>query len=374
MVIVVNTRNLPDGFPEYYPWFMYETFKRITRNNPVHKFIFIVDSKSEQNNLTGDNIEIIKTDIAAKHPLLWKFWYDIKLPRLLKKYKATVFVSGDGCCSLTTKVPQCLIIHDLAFLHPSLFINKAWVNFYKKNTPKFLAKATIVATETEFVKQSIITNYKIPTDKVDVVFSGIDSNFQPANEDKKIITKQTYTEGREFFLYSGEIHPRNNLLKLLKAFSVFKKRQQTNMKLVLMGKLATGYQSFKEDLKSYKYRHDVVMMEETEMAEQIKIMGAAYGFVYPSLYDGIATTVLASIRCRVPVIIPQNSVMQGIVKDAALLIEANNHTDIADKMMLLYKDENLRKKLIENGQSIDDSYDWEKTAELLWQSILKTAG
>jgi glycosyltransferase involved in cell wall biosynthesis len=34
-------------------------------------------------------------------------------------------------------------------------------------------------------------------------------------------------------VYAGAIHPRKNLMNLLKAFSIFKKRQQTNMKLML---------------------------------------------------------------------------------------------------------------------------------------------
>ena len=42
-----------------------------------------------------------------------------------------------------------------------------------------------------------------------------------------------------------------------------------------------------------------------------------------------------------------------------------------DKMMLIYKDEKLRKELIEKGKIIAARYSWQRTAELLWQSILK---
>ena len=63
--------------------------------------------------------------------------------------------------------------------------------------------------------------------------------------------------------------------------------------------------------------------------------------------------------------------MQEIAKDAALYADANSHTDIANKMMLLYKDENLRKELILKGRQIVKQYSWDKTATLLWQSIEK---
>ena len=47
---------------------------------------------------------------------------------------------------------------------------------------------------------------------------------------------------------------------------------------------------------------------------------------------------------------------------------------MAEKMMLVYKDEDLRKKLIEKGRSVSGKYSWERTAGLLWQSVMKAVG
>ena len=160
-------------------------------------------------------------------------------------------------------------------------------------------------------------------------------------------------------------------MNLLKAFSVFKKRQQTNMKLVLAGKLANKYGSFQTDLQSYKYRNDVVMTAPVDESERIHIIGAAYGLIDPSLYAGAIVPVLEAMKCEVAVIIMAHLSMQDKVKEAVLYAEATSHTGIADKMMLLYKDENIRKQLIEKGKEIAKQYDWEKTAALVWQSILK---
>jgi hypothetical protein len=40
--------------------------------------------------------------------------------------------------------------------------------------------------------------------------------------------------------------------------------------------------------------------------------------------------------------------------------------------MLLYKDENLRSGLIEKGKKINELYSWDKSADLLWECIMKT--
>lgn len=374
MIIAVNTRFLLNNYLEGYGYFIFETFKRITSAHADHQFIFIFDRPFDERFVFGKNVIPVVTGPAARHPLLWKFWYDVKVPAVLRKHKADVFVSCDGFCSLTSKVPQCLVLHDLSFLHHPSFIKKVQLLFYKKYTPKFLAKARSIATVSEFSKKDIITRYKTDVSKIDVVFSAAKEVFQPLTDAAKEEIKNKYTGGKEYFVYAGAIHPRKNLMNLLRAFSVFKKRLQTNMKLVLAGRLAWKYESFAESLKSYKYRDDVVLTGYVPEDELVKIIGAAYGMVYPSLFEGFGVPVLEAMQADVPVITSEGSSMQEIVGDAALYADANNHTDIADKMMLLYKDEKLRKELIEKGRKVSKHYTWDKAAELLWQCILKACG
>ena len=371
MTIAVNTRFLLQDHLEGVGYFIYETFKRITAHHPEHEFIFIFDRPFDERFVFGKNVTAVVTGPPARHPLLWKLWYDLRIPSMLKKHKADVFVSCDGFCSLASKVPQCLVLHDLAFLHHPSFIKRSHLLYYKKNTPKFLEKAKTIATVSEFSKKDILAHYKIESNKIDVVFSAARDIFHPGSEEEKASVKNKYTEGKEYFLYTGAIHPRKNLMTLLKAFSAFKKRQQTNMKLILTGRLAWKYGSFTESMKTYKYRNDVIMTGYVQEEELVKITGAAYGLIYPSLFEGFGVPVLEAMQCDVPVITSAASPMQEIAKDAALYADANSFTDIADKMMLLYKDENLRKQLIEKGRQTARQYSWDKTADLLWASILK---
>lgn len=371
MTIAVNTRFLLNDYLEGYGYFIYETFKRITAAHPEHEFVFVFDRPFDKRFVFGANVKPVVTGPPARHPLLWKLWYDIKLPAVLRKYKADVLVSCDGFCSLVTKIPQCLVVHDLAFLHYPSFNKKSHLSFYKRNTPKFLAKAKSVATVSEFSKKDILAAYNADPEKIDVVYSASKEIFSPVSDEDKAATKNKYTGGKEYFVYAGAIHPRKNLMNLLKAFSVFKKRMQSNMKLVLAGRLAWKYESFSENLKSYKYRGDVILTGYVPEEELVKIIGSAYGLVYPSLLEGFGVPVLEAMQCDVPVITSSASSMQEIAGEAALYVAPDDHTDIADKMMLLYKDEKLRNELIRKGQLVAKQYSWDKTAALLWQSILK---
>ena len=373
MVIAVNTRFLLTGYLEGYGYFIYESFKRIVKNNPQHQFVFIFDRPHNEQFVFAPNITSVIAGPPARHPLLWKLWYDIKVPAILRKVKADVFVSCDGFCSLHTKVPQCLVVHDLSFLHFPSFIKKSHLLYYRRNTPKFLAKASRVATVSEFSKKDIEDTYKVAAGKTDVVYSASKEIFQPVSAAVKSEVKEKYTAGKEYFIYTGAIHPRKNLMNLLKAFSLFKKRQQTGMKLVLAGRLAWKYESFTKSLETYKYRNDVVLTGYIDEAELARLTGAAYAMVYPSLFEGFGVPVLEAMQCGVPVITSSDTSMQEIAKEAALYAAPGDINEIAEKMMLIYKDENLKKQLTEKGKLVAAQYSWDKTAELLWDSILKAS-
>ncbi len=131
------------------------------------------------------------------------------------------------------------------------------------------------------------------------------------------------------------------------------------MKLVLAGRLAWKYEAFTKSLQSYKYRNDVVMTGYVEEAELARIIGSAYGLIYPSLFEGFGVPVLEAMRCEVPVITSAGSAMQEIAGDAAVYADAESHTAIADRMMRLYKDEQLRKELIQKGRKLAASYSFQ---------------
>ncbi|HEY6506290.1 MAG TPA: glycosyltransferase family 1 protein [Chitinophagaceae bacterium] len=372
MKIAVNTRFLLNEYLEGYGYFLYETFQRITRAHPEHEFIFIFDRPFDNRFVFAENVTAVLAGPPARHPLLWKLWYDVKIPAVLKKYKADVFVSCDGFCSLTTKIPQCLLVHDLSFLHYPSFIPKTHFLFYKYYTPKFLRKAKNIMTVSDFSKRDILSHYGTETGNISIVPNAARDIFQPVTESEKEAVKNKYSGGREYFVYAGAIHPRKNLVNLLKAFSIFKKKQKSNWKLVLAGRLAWKYKSFVENLKTYKYREDVVLtgyLEEKELAE---LVASAYALIYPSVWEGFGVPVLEAMKCNVPVITSENSAMQEIAGEAALYINPADHQDIAAKMLLLYKDEGLRSRLIQKGRMKSEEYNWDRSAGLLWQCIMNT--
>ena len=372
MRIVINTYGTIKNTSRDYRNFVSESFRRIVKDHPEHEFIFISYKYFNQEVIEAENMIRVLSDSPGNNPIAWKWWYDVKIPALLKKHNADLFVSCNGCCSLTTKVPQCLLVNDLSFLSFPEFVKKSHLLFYKRYVPRFLQKVKSIVVVSESIKNELVKNYGTTLEKVTRVNSAPAEIFKAISDTEKILTKEKLTEGKEYFFYSGPIRPDKNLINLLKAFSIFKKTQQSSMKLVLAGDIMKDYKSFSENLKTYKYRNDIVMLPEVSEIELVKLIGAAYTLINPSFYDGFGISAIEAMQAEIPVLTSVNTATKEIAGDAALYLNPSIFSDIAAQMMTLYKDEELRSKLIEKGKLISEKQSWDKTAKLLWQSIEKS--
>lgn len=369
MRIAVNAIFLQKGQLEGYGHYVKEIFSRIAKAHPEHEFIFVHDRPHNDAFNFAPNIISITVSPPARHPLAFTYWYDIKVPLALRKYKVDAWVQPYGFCSLTTKIPQVLLVHDLAFLHHPQFI--PWYHrwYYQMFTRKFLRKAKSIISVSDFTKADIIKHYAIPDKKITVVKGAAGNRFEPLSWQYKEEVKAGFADGREYFLFTGGIHPRKNLMNLLKAFSLFKKWQHSNMKLLVAGRLAWQYDAILEKLKSYKYRDDVVLLGYLPDEQLAKITASAYALVYPSFFEGFGLPIIESMQCGVPVITSNTSSMPEIGGDAALYADPSNPDSIAKQMLILYKDESKRALLAEAGKIQAAKFSWDKAAGQVWQNI-----
>lgn len=363
MRIAVDARALQADTISEYSTFTREVMLGLATLYTEHQYIFLSDSPIDPSfNLPG-NITTATLTPKPTNVLLYKWWYDVKVPLALKKHKADVFICTSGLCSLTTSIPQVLIVHDLAFRHNPVFLAKGSLFFFRNFTRKFLKKAEIIVTLSDFIKQEIISTYSIPAQKTTVIGNAAGSSFKPLDWEEREKVKEQYAEGCEYFVFTGGLHPGKNLVNLLKAFSIFKKWQKTNMKLVVI--INSGkYEDQAEKLNSYKYKNEITLAKNLSVDELAQVTGGAYAMIFPSFYEGFGAAVLEAMQCEVPVITSPGSSMSEIAGDAALYANPGSPEELAEEMKRIFKDEQLRDKLITAGKERVKDYTWDKTTAL----------
>lgn len=372
MRIAVNTRLLMKGKLEGVGWFAHQTLSRIVHLHPEHQFIFFFDRVFDPSFIFGDNVLPVVLNPQARHPFLYYWWAEQMVPGALKKYEADAYFSPEGLGCLHTNVPTCITIHDLAYAHYPLHMDRLHRWHYAKFYPKYAAKAKRIVAVSEYTKKDIVKQFGVEEDKIDVVYNAGHAAYQPLPFDAREKIKEKYTGGNEYFLFTGAIHPRKNIINLLKAFVKFKRRQHSNMKLLMVGRMAWQTTEIEEAKNKMPFKEDVIWTGYMDVSELAKITASAYAMVYPSLFEGFGIPIVEAMECEVPVIVSDTSSMPEVGGKAALLVNPESPDDIADKMSAIYKDENLRNRLIAETSLQKQKFNWDQSAAKLWDSIMKT--
>lgn len=374
MIIAVNTRLLIKDKLEGIGWFTYETLKRITRNNPEHEFIFIFDRKYSQEFIFSDNVKPVIAHPQARHPALWYLFFDWGVPGILRKYKPDLFLSPDGWLSLRTRVRSLPVIHDLNFFHYPEFIPWHVRKYYNHFFPRFINKADRIATVSKYTQQDIMSRFNIPEDRIDIVYNGASEKLKPLKRNEQDKVRQKFSDGCPYFLFIGLIHPRKNLTNLILAFEKFKQSVYSNVKLLIVGSRKWWTPDVRTAWENSKFKDEILFTGRVSSEDLRMITASAISLVYASYFEGFGIPLLEAMYCDIPVITSKVSSMPEVGGNAALYVEPSSVSSIKEAMLKLFCDTNIRDDLINKARKQRSRFTWDKTADKLWDSILKCMG
>ena len=372
MNIAVNTRLLIQNKLEGIGWFTYESLKRITVQHPEHHFYFIFDREYDPAFLFADNITPIIQFPQARHPLLYYTWFEVALPRLFEKIKPDLFLSPDGFLSLKSEVKSLTVFHDLNFEHYPEDIPYWTRRFYRHYYPKYASKAARIATVSRFSREDIVRQYHIPIEKIDVVYDGYNEAYHPLSGLEKQQIRDEYTDGQPYFVFIGSLHPRKNLANLFRAFDLFKKSNPSDVKLVIVGARRWWTRDIDGAYNKMNFSDDVIFTGRLNINQLSGILGSALALAYVSYFEGFGIPIVEAFRCDTPVITSEVTSMPEVAGDAALLVDPFRPESIAEALYKAYQYESIRSDLVLRGRKRKDIFSWQRTADLLWESIEKT--
>jgi glycosyltransferase involved in cell wall biosynthesis len=371
MNIAVNTRLLLKDKLEGIGTFAFESLRRITGKHKEHNFIYLFDRPFSEEFITSSNITPVVVPPPTRHPLLWYWWLEKKLPAVLKQHKADIFFSPDGFIPLNLSIPSHTVIHDLNFEHYPADLPWSARKYYRHFFPRFAAKANRIATVSEYSKKDISSLYHVDPQKIDVVYNGSVTEFSPLSEEEKTATRNEYSGGQEYFVYVGSLHPRKNIPRLLQAYEEFRKHSGKRVKLLLIGSKASWAPQNEEQVRKMKFGGDVHFTGRMGVKKLRYLLGSALALTYVPYFEGFGIPIVEAMSAGVPVICSNKSSMPEVAGDAALLIDPFFIGSITEAMLNMAGDEALREKLITKGHKQAEKFSWERTASLLWESILR---
>ena len=97
----------------------------------------------------------------------------------------------------------------------------------------------------------------------------------------------------------------------------------------------------------------------------IKLIRGSDILIQPSLHEGISTTILESMACKIPIIATNVGGNQELIihGKTGILIEPNASKELLDSIVQLYSDQTLKEKIIQDAIITVQNYDWQKIGQ-----------
>jgi glycosyltransferase involved in cell wall biosynthesis len=291
-----------------------------------------------------------------------------QIKRVLKQQAASILITGTPLFGAFAKTKTCLLTTSLL----SSPENKSLSFFERKLQNIVFKNAGLICTAWEHEKNKIVDKYKITREHVHVIHHGLNVVSHEVSFEKRELIKSRYAADSEYFLLTLESLSTEETFIFLKAFSIFKKKLKSTMKLLVSFTNHSNSDQFNMELKAYRYKDDIIIT--IPGVPFTELLYGSYAIILNKLEQSQTPFALQTLVSKSPVICFNDSFSTEIFGDAALYFYKTNPEEIAEKMILIYKDEQLRQTLSEKQGDRHPFFSWHSSAMHLLQSIEKACG
>lgn len=288
-------------------------------------------------------------------------WMQTSLPLRTLLHRDPVIFSTGSEGSLVPLVPQVVTVHDIIpILFPQFHPHASEVIFFRYLLPRILRRSAAVIAVSQSTKRDIVRRYNLSAEKVHVIYEGYDTElFRPCQDTQTI--NRTYGLD-QYIHYAGNILPHKNVARLIEAFALI--AADIPHQLVLQGGSDSKYAAYLEEMiKERGLEQRVVFPGYVPLDHLPYLYGGASVFATVSLSEGFGLPPLEAMACGTPVIASRTSSLPEVVGDAGILVDPENPEEIAEAMLRIINDPELRAELSRKAVERAASFSWSKAAE-----------
>lgn len=337
-----------------------ENLAQIDKRNEY--VIFLLDKEYDKFKLPAKNFRKVK---VFSH---WYSWREqVILPFEFLKERADLMHFPHFNSPVFYFGKSIVTIHDIT---PFFFPGHKMNSRLRKNAFRFvfnssIKKASVVIAVSGSTKNDIVKHFGLKSDKIEVIYEGVDENFKILPNRGKIIEKLNarYNIQKPFIFYTGVWRNHKNITGLIRAFAMLKKELGGKYQLVLGGKEDPFYPEVKKTIRDLKLEKDIICPGFIPAGELCQFYNICSLFVIPSFYEGFGLVGLEAFACGAPVVSSGITSLPEVLGKAALYFDPRNTDQMASVMSEALKNTETQGRMIQDGFKQAQKYSWRRMAE-----------
>ncbi len=255
-------------------------------------------------------------------------------------------------------------IHDISFEdRPELF--RPLHRFGLRSlVPRSIRRAEKVLAVSQWLKDAIVEFYDIAPEKIVVTHLAAGQNFYPRNvESARAFMAANFGITTPFLLYVGNIVPGKNVDGTLRAFASLRRNSSMrSTKLVIAGPKLWGWAAVCSLIEELKLQDEVICTGYVSQESLPQFYTACDVFLFPSFSETFGLPVLEAMSCGAPVVASTRGALPEVTDGAALLVNPEDPTEIAEAIYKVLNYSSCRADLQRWGIERSRAFSWEATA------------
>jgi glycosyltransferase involved in cell wall biosynthesis len=220
-----------------------------------------------------------------------------------------------------------------------------------------------IVVGSEFSRRQAGRELGVPTEKMSVVYYGVDPRFRPAPKPEALVQRWSLA-GRPVALFLGGLKERKNLSFLLDVWSdVVRERAESRLVLAGSGPLAEPLRRRAAQLGLARH---VIFAGYVPEREKVDYYNLADAVLFPSFMEGFGFTVAESMSCELPVVVSDRGSLPELVSEGegGFLCDPSDRARFVERTLLLLSDPGMRAKFgAANRQRVDRMFRWSHCAD-----------
>jgi glycosyltransferase involved in cell wall biosynthesis len=271
---------------------------------------------------------------------------------------------------LATKRPFAFTLHDMQERHyPEYFSrpNRAW-RLFKTNV--LARSAARIICESRFVRDDIVRFLRVPAQRVEIIVA------PPVSKMRRSMVEVSQIEAVRarfglpecYVLYPAQFWLHKNHRRLVSAFAeVIATVPQCH--LVLTGAERDEFPNVMSHVRDLGLADIVHHIGYVALEDLAALYAGASVVAVPTLFESLSIPVYEAFLMEVPVCASAVVALPEQVGDAGLLFDPKSPTDIAEKIVSLLVNEDLRRKLVVRGKQRMAAIRMDLYSAKLWSLI-----
>jgi glycosyltransferase involved in cell wall biosynthesis len=294
--------------------------------------------------------------------------FSTDLPLYLARHRSTydvVFTVTHA--PLYSPVPVALMVQDLSFLHlPDVYPGRT-----RRRLTALVGhqvrRAAAVLTVSDYCRRDLIDSYGLDPERVHVVPNAIDILPALSPEDRTTAQARLMLQQvrAPFLLYLGNLHPRKNVARTIRAFTEARRIDPALAHHTLVVAGARWWGSGETEAAEAAPPGSVALLGRVDDDTRRLLLETADALLYISRFEGFGLPPLEAMAVGTPVLAADAAAIPEVTGGAALLVHPEDDRAIVGGIRRIVTDATLRADLIGRGRLRAANYDLATTGAAL---------